>query len=350
MTSVQLEDFKHWFQPGIERKLILSEYHNRYAFARIASSPHMSLLPFEKKIKVKIGNTDRETSVSLYKGEIKLDFVMDEPYWFAEKNYFDEVNLTEKDVKVILEDGVPHLDMLDVNCFLAGNNYYQNGIVTSTNNVQIKGDSSKIDQYLYYCGTASVKPKISFDLFLNKTNEGLLSIPFNANKEDNYPYLAIGSGSNYKKLKFDLPSIFTSYNRAINIVSTFLEKGGTSILDLRAELRDQIHNYYTRSFIIGIIDAMKAEKIGVSIEGVISSNFREEFIERAKKYYISSNPLSCEINCKTGEVIIKTKILLHFKDSTFTEVIENAGNMIKSNYLIIDTRMLPEDGKITGSQ
>ena len=78
ITSDKLEDFKHWFQPGVERELVLSEYHNRAIKARVASAPKMSLLPFEKEIEVAIGQDENlepiyyQTKTSLYKGEITL--------------------------------------------------------------------------------------------------------------------------------------------------------------------------------------------------------------------------------------------------------------------------------------
>ena len=55
MTSHQLEEFKMWFKPGTEKELILTEYHNRAIMARVSAPPQISLLPFEKKITVKVG-------------------------------------------------------------------------------------------------------------------------------------------------------------------------------------------------------------------------------------------------------------------------------------------------------
>ena len=65
-----------------------------------------------------------------------------------------------------------------------------------------------------------------------------------------------------------------------------------------------------------------------------------------KKFFTSSDSFYCEINCQNGEVFITTKVHKHFMEDTLSEVIENAGNMIKSNYISIDTRTLPVDGKI----
>ena len=87
MTSENYEAFKNYFVPGEIRELILSEFPNRAAMARVASAPHISLLPFEDKKEIKIGNEIKKISTSLYKGDITLEFVIDEPYWYAKKSY-----------------------------------------------------------------------------------------------------------------------------------------------------------------------------------------------------------------------------------------------------------------------
>ena len=71
------------------------------------------------------------------------------------------------------------------------------------------------------------------------------------------------------------------------------------------------------------------------------------FIEQMKKFFTSSNSLYCKIDCQNGEVSTTAEVHKHFMEDTLSEVIENAGNMIKSNYISIDTRTLPVNGQIT---
>lgn len=132
ITSAQLEEFKSWFQPGFEKELVLTENHNRAIMARVASAPQISLLPFEKEIQVKVGNTQITTSVSLYKGDIKLSFVMDDPFWYSKDSYLNNSIITKEDAKLIYEDGIPHASMFSMNapCFLAGGNWYSNSTVS----------------------------------------------------------------------------------------------------------------------------------------------------------------------------------------------------------------------------
>ena len=351
MTSQQLEEFKKWFEPGIEKELILSENHNRGILARVSTPPQMSLLPFEKEVEIKIGEVIEKTKTSLYKGEISLSFVMDDPYWYSLKSILE--TLEKEDIKLIYEDGIPHISMLEIECLLA-NNFYSiqdgenNFIIEENEGIELLAEPQK-DTYLYYCGTAPAKPIISFEIkpIINETT-GKISFP---NKDENkITYLSIGAGESYKELKFGLPSLFSSYNNALDIALKYEEN--SSILDLRKELRDFVYDYYTRSYVIALIDMAKndQERKYVDVNGKIKEGFKKYFIDEMKKFFIDS--LSCVINCKNGSVTISGKIR-QYNGSEMVEInepiTENAGNMIKSNYLTIDTRILPKEGKISSN-
>ena len=148
ITQEQLDDFLNWFQGGKIRELILAEHPNRAIMARVAEPPEISLLPFEYPTTVMIAGKPYATSSTLYKGDISLQFVMDEPYWYSKVNifgfkdendvYHDEwsdangnlINVLDpkfnKDVmKIVLEDGIPISSMLSSSMIL-GDNIYAN--------------------------------------------------------------------------------------------------------------------------------------------------------------------------------------------------------------------------------
>lgn len=344
MTSAQLEEFKFWFQPGIERELILSEYHNRGIMARVATAPHISLLPFEKEIEVNIGGQIYKTKTSLYKGDITLDFIMDEPYWYSLNDIVEDLN--EESLKIIYEDGIPHTSMIKLtDCFFSNNNFVSEKETCSISNYQ----NVQKNAYLYYCGTAPAYPEISFDISLITLDDGTFSFP--TDKEEDV-YIAVGE----KRLSFTLPSLITSYNRALKIAASY-ETGGDSIA-LRKELRDNLYNYYTRSYVMGLIDFAKNKTNYISNDGIIGENFYTNFFSPNMKNFLTSNPtLSCVINCKTGIVTVETEIKFFQQQGNKIEesivsktVLENAGNMIKSDYLTIDIRKMPKDGVITSEQ
>lgn len=155
ITQRELDDFKMWFRAGQIKELILAEHPNRAIMARVANPPQLKLLPFETPAKVKFQELDNavyyNTSTTLYRGEIILEMVMDEPFWYAKQNilgiqntskgyYADEwkdangVKVQVKDskdaLKIIYEDHIPLGSTIQANVFLGGDIYasveYQN--------------------------------------------------------------------------------------------------------------------------------------------------------------------------------------------------------------------------------
>lgn len=340
ITSDQLEKFKNWFQPGIEKELILSEHHNRAILARVTDVPQISLLPFEKKIEVMVGNQKVQTSTSLYKGEIVLNFVMDDPYWYSKKSIMEDL---EKDsVKIIFEDGIPHQNMLDINTkYLLAEKKYFNGSIIEQDKIDIKLDSKdqNTGNYLYYCGTAAAKPEISFSANFSITEQKKVVYQY-LNEATNL-YLQIGTN----RLELGLPSILYSYNQMVDIIEKYAEDA--SILDLRRTIRDTITNYYTRSYAIALIDYARNNTPKYEIT---NASFKKFFLDNIVNFLPTT--LKYTINSKTGKVtssgIIKiiTNNDLKGKEET---IIENAGNMIKSNYLTIEAYELPKNGVITAT-
>jgi len=54
----------------------------------------MEMLPFEQEISMTISGLSYTTSITNYKGEIELSFVMDEPFWYSIINIFGTIDST----------------------------------------------------------------------------------------------------------------------------------------------------------------------------------------------------------------------------------------------------------------
>lgn len=349
MTTQQYEDFKNWFIPGVERELILTEFHNRAIMARVSVSPTFSLLPFEDEIKVNIAGNLISTKTSLYKGSISLSFVMDDPFWYSKESYL-EGELTSEVAKIIYEDKIPHVSMLNVPCFLAAGNYYNGAEVEEQNSLTISKGKTL---YLYNCSTAAVKPEISFT-FQPQINGDFITFPFNSYQGANfkeYCYLQIGN----QKVEFTTPSILTSYNRAIEIIKSYI--AGNAAVDLRADLRDNVYHYYVRAWAVGIIDSFRndSNRAFVNQEGALMEGFKNQMISTMEDLLtIEKNgtlfPITLLINTKTGAVEITTKCRIatgsliqggYVQDvAAVIDLVENSGDMIKSNYIKIEDRKI----------
>jgi len=180
--------------------------------ARIDGEAKISLMPFEEQVSIIVNGIEKNTSTTLYKGEIEISFIMDEPYWYSKLNYMpsyidketleilslenENINKVEtifnKDMlKIILEDGIPYQNDLSGNLFLGGDL-----LVTSESRINsalvgqaylgvITGISQGLPAnyntpcYLFYSGTAKSYPKIKFSMNIHKNNLGYIDRPRN---------------------------------------------------------------------------------------------------------------------------------------------------------------------------
>lgn len=378
ITEQQLDDFREWFAPGKERELILSEHPNRAILARVESVPTFSFLPFEKKTSIIIAKTSYETSTTLYKGEIKLSFIMDEPYWYAKLNYMPsyvdkktlekvEANSTNSNkietindldmLKIMLEDGIPHQSILSTDMFLGGNILVTSeartdsalvgqaylGIITSASSglSLINGGF----QYLFYSGTAISRPTIQFEM-LPSFNGYYISNPKNLIQNPSlteFSTFSIGD----KTLEFTTPSILTGYNQAVQIFSNVIDKASATVL---SELREKVNEKYSRAWAVGCLN-----KIG-SVTKLTNAN-QTTLLDDMKNFIETSMPMKFSINSKTGEAKGEffVKVLEKATDTIGTAEVklikENVGDMICSDYLTIEGRnCLNSDGEITSSE
>lgn len=310
MTSVQYEDFKKHFCPGETKELILSEFPNRIARARVAAAPTISLLPFESETTFKVAGINRTTRTSLYKGEIRIDFIMDDPYWYAKDSYL--TSYSEDNLKIILEDGIPTKEMFSDSICLLADNYYYDGSGIIKNNSGLSLSNIK----LYNCGTIKSKPVISFNVNFSLLGNKL----YFGNGVENLNII-VGKNS----LSLTTPSLITSYNTALEIINNEAVIEGIDILELRQKLRDKIFNYFIRA------KAIEALEKGTQYD----NNGGLQSAAAFKSYfntYMSNNarPSSAYIiiNSRTGESTISY--------NGISTSIENAGDMIMDKYLEIE--------------
>lgn len=399
MSSENYEEFKRWFKPGQIRELILSEFSNRAIMARVSSAPMISLLPFEEQKNFTIGESTYNFSTSIYKGEIDLEFVMDDPHWYAKTSYFSnledektekgDIILYQKDkIKIIYEDKIPALPMFSSNYkILLGENYiYNNNNIEINNGQKLTTDNNLL---LYNCGTASTKPILSFSILpvfhdeyinypasnyidLDPYCNSYIEISIAANSflelDENAPsyvektftsdsdlenkiYSSLEAGSQI--FRFTTPNLYTSYNYIIKLFREI--KAGDSILDLRKKIRDEVHNYYTRAYAIALIDAIRNFRSeGAFLDGDSSELLRVMgLMFRTTAESENGNPITIIVNSKIGMTTISTKCRIinqiEFGENGFMiddngtnfsiiSVVENAGDMVKSKYLQIEDR------------
>lgn len=381
MTELELSDFKNWFRPGKMRELVLAESPNRAILARVATPPVYSVIPFEQQTTQKINGVEYTTSTTYYRGDISLAFTMDDPYWYSRNSiihtYFkpqddkfastfedDEGAVTSKSetladpdfIKAILEDGVAHSSMIDK----------ASGIIfgDETEGTTIDADTVK---YLYYCGSAPARPTIHFT-FKPYLDHNYIGFPYNYKSQvalnnlaaKSYNTINVGENS----IRFTIPAAFIGFNQAIDTAEKFKE--GESLEEFRSALRDNITEYYSRSWAMFCVEIMKNKKWGTNDTGALTTGFFGYFAA-CMKYFIfgaleteETFRSNVTINCQTGEVFTQFRFRqaddsLGFPDQIedlalhpYFIIEESTEDMIRSNYLQIEGKCHPNsEGKIT---
>ena len=417
-----LDDFLSWFRAGVTRELILSEHPNRAILARVSDPPQLNLLPFEHPVQVMISGQAYTTSTTLYKGDISLNLVMDEPYWYAKDNilgikdgtrYLDkwidvngeEVYITgSKDaLKILYEDGIPLGSMIQNNMLLGNGAYasvegqiisriwsiandeditwsggsqgsgdpdgegariedkaatapYLYGVIagamvdatgngiTKLASVNATGDASPQFGYFFYSGNAPAPTIISFSLsVVLDSNTNYAIYPRNKNTANgSIPYNTLTIESvNKQELRFTTPNILTSYNKAIEIFTTKVTTSTTnSWEDIRTMIREEVRHAAAREWAIRVIDQKKDTSIKSSGMSAILTSAMSTFLKNSS----GNCPLwKFTFNSETGEAIAEIYYRTVNNPNTLisSPAIEDVGDMLLSNYIIIRDRNYP---------
>lgn len=484
MDQVDLDEFLRWFTPGKIRELILAEHPNRAILARVSKPPELNLLPFEKKIKFKIEDNEYDTSTTVYRGDISLSFVMDDPHWYGKINIFghydaetgiyydtwtDANDLTVSwymrpdAIKIAYEDGIPGNSMIESSMMFGDDTYantatldeskiatitepeevdgYQvftliSGAVIATvehNQVQpvsivepvqftfdgqvykatlpdtarggvIAGASITLGNgipslpsaysqnndnvgYLYYCGTAPTRVKLSFNLqpqFDDQT--WYIKIPYNSYTGTNYNTFTLYTGANNlenrRYLKFTTPNIYTSYNKAIDLFKQYVNK---TFVEMRTYITAQVPHIAVRAWAQSIIDGFTSTSGGKQGEtgkmtqayvNIITQTLMPQLFLNLpqdsgaqKTFYegkyvfdgltgsmtgnipynkASGLALNFEITEDNGTVTVDNVIVTHIQP--VMDAVEDIGDMVKSNDLILDQRNQLLNGKVCAWQ
>ena len=198
--------------------------------------------------------------------------------------------------------------------------------------------------YLYNCGTIAAKPVIKFTITPIFYNNKIVFPNKDNSKDANF---TIGKNS----LKFTTPNIITAYNQAVKIITNYgLE--GSSVIELRNQLRDNLHNYYTRSYMLALLNSFIEGK-SLVVNGKIQKGFDNAFLGEMKTFLkdddSKTKPLTCIFDSQNGETLIEIFCKVFGKDEPLY-IVENAGDMLKSKYLKIEGRTLPTEGFITNEK
>lgn len=376
ITPKELDNFKSWFQPGPGKELILAEHPNRAIIARVSAPPQINLLPFESKVSINVGANTYITSTTLYKGDISLDFVMDDPFWYSKQNLFSNgkwtdvggalVNITDSQdaLKILYEDQIP-LGKFDTTepLFIGDQIYLNEQTIPLTNSINLDfGESA----YLYYGGTAPAPAIIKFQLEPVFNVNGYIVSPINKYTEDETSYNTITlTAVNEHKFEFTAPSLYSSYNEALYVFDELLEPV-TAWLLIRDYIRTRVKHPVVRAWANRVIDRFDTDRGGGQIPNGSVTGLVQNLKDGMKYLFLDGNnelmPAEFEFNARTGKAkgsftlrdynlitssyAEETGTWAEFLEGTgenFMQLVEDVGDMVNSNYLILDERNILDD-------
>ena len=414
----KLNEFLYWFKAGVHRELILAEHPNRAIMARVAQPPTINMLPFEQEVDMIISGNTYKTKTTLYKGDISLSLIMDQPHWYGITNilgkktqvagrwrYEDvwvdmtktpaqEINIfaSQDALKILYEDGIPLGSMINKNMLL-GNGAYasvENEVISLTwsklTNAAdfLEGEGAKIDDgngqngiiagaivdasdegitslaantsgYFFYSGTAPSPTIISFTM-TPIISRNYITVPKNSHSSPGYNIFVVES-LHKQELRLTTPNLYTSFNKCIEIFNNISTIDTWE--DIRAKLRDQVRHPKARAWAIQCV-ACEAEK-NSSVKTSAISSLRTNmsyFLKSIDEEEPTLFPATFSFNSETGEALgtfsyrdASGTVTADTVWTTFgTELInqvEDVGDMLKSNYIIIQDRNYPtSEGKI----
>lgn len=251
-----------------------------------------------------------------------------------------------------------------VNGVVAGTTYtgIVAGAIVDASNNGITSLSENNVGYFYYAGTAPSPTTISFTLVPEINNSTFYIItPYNSHTSTKYNTLTIESLEK-QELHFTTPNIFTSYNKCIEIFSTRL----ISTNDwekIREIIRDQVRHPKAREWAIKCIEYAVARGMNVNSSTGEALKLCMSYFLRGKTGIYSPFSASFSFNSETGEALgtfsyRQTTGAIPADASAWssygtilTNQVEDVGDMLKSNYIIIQDRNYPNEyGKIVGWQ
>ena len=330
-------------------------------------------------------------------------------------DYWDDPFTGEQDVsifasqdalKILYEDGIPLGSMIDTSMLL-GNGAYANvensdtsliwdpisetgaliddgtgeygviaGAIVDANDQGISSLPKDTPGYFFYAGTAPAYTQITFTLTPMLISH-MVSVPYNEYNGIGQRYNTITIESeNTQTFRFTTPNLYTSYNKAMDIFNHRVNSSYTWE-QIREELRDNVRHPYVRAWAVSVIEYAQLVSNSDHANNIYLAN-----IQQSMHYFLtipsSTNPntvppATFTFNSETGAAIGKFKYRKISQlpsigsgntwnltdeggwgsahDGEYVEIEEDVGDMLRSNYIIIQDRNYPTvDGKIVGWQ
>lgn len=229
--------------------------------------------------------------------------------------------------------------------------------------------------YFFYAGTAPAFTIIEFTLTPQFNNNGYIVVPRNSHSDksaaepNEFNTLTIESRTK-QQLMFTTPNVFTSYNKVIDILRTYITPS-YSWEDIRIMIRDNVYHVRAREWAMKVIDYAESQS-SWNNNGVITDQAHANTLITYMSYFLCNtdpapeganfqtpNPITLSFNSETGEAtgLFQYRLVSTVRPTsadawknygTNNGVIqiqkEDVGDMLRSNHIIIRERNYADAG------
>ncbi len=228
---------------------------------------------------------------------------------------------------------------------------------------------------LFYGGTAPSPTILSFKVNLAPLNNAIYinGISNEYAVSNNKPYSTITLTSVHTKtFDFTTPNIITSWNKTRKLFENIsTSSSGTNWSDLADTLRDQIRHPAVRTFAIAIVNHLQSNNTNntyLTTSGVFTSNGKTTAINLLKRFFVQVDggewsTAEFTFDAENGTALgtfsywkskvsnenVVSNMLSNNSNAEFVTTTESVGDMLRSNWLIIEDHNILVNNQYIGA-
>ena len=288
MTEAQINAFKQHFQPGTYGRFIEDKLANRYAMARVSSEVTFSVVPFKTTITI----LGQKIEVNEYKGEAKIVFTFDDPFYYATESFISDYENNPELLRALYTNGTPTIKSWNketpASCWIGeGRVLNKNGLVSEDADIHVNG---KLYYYNPSVGKTNTKltmkftPSFSDDSFGNSNIIYFNEIADNINSPNNLlkcntiTSRKTGAVKDDSHFYYTSPNVIFQINKSIQIAQNYYiaNSANPNAVDFEEQLRLEIVNPKVMAWAASVIRIMNTKpeffnsETGEYLNGTIS--------------------------------------------------------------------------------
>ena len=271
MTEAQINAFKLHFQPGTYGRFIEDKLANRYTMARVSSEVTFSVVPFKTTATV----LGQKIEVNEYKGEAKIIFVFDDPFYYATESFISDYESNPELLRALYTNGTPTIKSwnkeIPASCWIGEGQVLKNTELVSRDTY--RHTNGKLYYYNPSVGKTDTKLTMRFTpsfsansfgssnvIYFNEIADSINS-PNSLLKCNTVISRKTGTVKDDSRFYYTSPNVVFQINRAIQMAQNYYiaNSANPNAVDFEEQLRLEIVNPKVMAWAASVIRIMNTK-------------------------------------------------------------------------------------------